>query len=160
SVSWVLRIDGGGIAHLTGTRLTFTEGTICSRIYQRFSSDFPDLGFDDRAKLMQLSLNASGTLLHQTQWHFAQPRIKVETVGFGIDQDLPWTGSTISLSDCRASWCRMEQCIDKYATGRVVARVRVVELNSGKTMVLTSANATQQGSVTLDPVWIGNLYRQ
>jgi len=172
SVNQVWRIDGGGIAHLTGTNLNFTTGTICTRLYQRFSPDFPDIDASlnppQRAKLMQISLNGSG-YLHQTEWYEYSPwRVSLSIVGYGVDESVGYygtggrgsvTGSQVALNDCRNSWCRFEQCIDKDST-TVVGRGRIVVLNTGATMTFTSDAGSFSGSVTTGPMWIGNLFRQ
>lgn len=166
SVSWVWRLDGGGINHLTGNSQTFTQGTLCTRIYQRFSTDFPTPivdGPDVRAKLMEISLVSGGSqFLNQSQWHFATnpSGFKNEVVGFGIDQDVSPSGSSVRLDDCKSHWCRMEQCVDRYPDGRIVSRARIKVIGTSQEATFVSSTGSKTGEATTYHIWIGNLFRQ
>ena len=158
SVQWVLRVDGGGIANITGQDMAFSVGTLCVRLYQRFSTDFPVPLDPMRAKLQELS---EANLLHQMQWDpfDVDGRGRVEVVGFDVSQNVPYTGQEVILSDCQSSWCRMEICIEKPDSSTFFAKARIVVLDTGKTMDFTS-NTGNANTINITTPWIGNLFRQ
>lgn len=170
TLNYVWRIDSGGIASLDGNRMNYSTGTVCTRIYQRFTDNFPDPLNPARGKLMELSFEGSSPAnryMNQMQWDEdkAPSKIRMEIVGssYGVDQllieDDPLKPN-VKLPDCKNSWCRMEQCIDRYNDGRIVSRGRVVVVNTGVTLTKVSSAGTMVGPKNLDVVWIGNMFRQ
>lgn len=161
AVNWVWSVDTDGtrIAHLTGNADTYANGTLCTRIYQRFSNDMIVDDSDDRIKLMEVSGPGH---LHQMQWWFSgNNAINDLFSGYGFEANLDFahgTGDPIALADCKGSWCRMEQCYD-ISGGTLVIRSRVVVLDSGKTFTMASTPVSAS-SITAETVWIGNLYTQ
>ena len=171
SVNYVWRLDSPNFSYtnaiLYGNTMTVPAGTLCTRLYQTFSSDFPELDTPSRAKLQEFGI---GGAYQQTEWYESgSSRLADAFVMFGIDQSVgsfgvpnpgTQTGPIIHLSDCRSSWCRVEQCLDVASTGTITGRVRITVLNTGAVETLTSAPAIHLGSANVDKVWIGNLYRQ
>ena len=174
SVNWVWRIDSPNYSYtnaiFNGNPMTITTGTICTRLYQTFSSDFPpptDPTPNSRAKLQEFGL---GSAYQQTEWfESGSHRVSDSLVMFNINQSVGYygtpnagtlTGQQVDFTDCQNSWCRFEQCLDVASNGNITGRVRAVVVNTGKTMTLTGGQATHLGPAIIDRVWIGNLYRQ
>lgn len=165
-VTWVWRVEYliGGIANVTGNTMTLDQGTVCTRIYQRFSSDYPLMGqssnpSNERNKLLEMS-GPWG----QFQTQFWPPNADAAFSGHatlsGIyDANFEEGPDQISIRDCTDRWCRMEQCIDRSgdtATFRVHASV------VGGTKVSTGSSGAVAGVPPLDisRMWIGNLFRE
>lgn len=167
-VSYVKAIvGGGGNDSIDGTHMTFSTGTLCARMYQRFSSDWPTAVGDSnqpvRQKLSEISgtYNGNSALFLQSQWNPFVDRIKAENSSSIWDEDLSWTGGTVTLQDCKDSWCRLETCVDKLSDGRTRGRFRAVVVDTGETATfLPSGWGTTSGMINVDRVWFGNLDRQ
>ncbi len=165
SVEYVWRTDygRGGIATVTGNSLTLTEGTVCTRLYQRLSSDYPRMGLTgngaERNKVMEM-----GSSEFQFQSEFFppstgvfSPRGYIRSVGY--DARLSGSGPTVTTEDCKSSWCRFEQCTDRSGS-TVTFRTRVTVLDSGKVLNHTSGGIHGVPPLSMEPLWIGNLYRE
>ncbi len=165
-VTWVWRVEylTGGIANVTGNALTLNEGTVCTRIYQRFSSDYPSMGqssnpSNERNKLLEMS-GPWG----QFQTQFWPPNADAAFSGHatlsGIyDANFEEGPDHITISDCTDRWCRMEQCIDRSG-GAATFRVRAAVVGGSKVSTGSSGAVAGVPALDISRMWIGNLFRE
>ncbi len=166
TASTVWRIDYGGsytIASLNGDSTTLDQGTVCTRIYQRFSDDYPLMGsvaFEERNKMLELSGSWG-----QFQSEFWGPTADAvfsprgTVYGTSFSRRLDASGGAVSIPDCKGSWCRFEQCIDRSGS-TATFRTRATVVNTGETVVHDSGPIGGVGPMHMETVWIGNLYRE
>lgn len=158
SSEWVWMVDSSGtqITTVNGNTGTFSNGTMCTRIYARF--DIPDTTRDDqRIKVAEMTGPEFPALLQSQFWWFDDNSAGYSVTRWGMDRSADSVGR-ITLGDCRESWCRIEQCIGQSG-GVAQARMRYVRLDDGATMTFTSAPASAD-SITNEVVWFGNFYTQ
>jgi hypothetical protein len=153
---WTLQSPGGTVTGKTGT---FANGTVCTRLYFKVSSDFPNQVYPSQYEQRLKTFEMSGTDgILQGGFHYRDNYVQYAVTRWGYDAQLVGQGDVVYLNDCRESWCRFEQCIG-HSGGHAHPRARYVRVDNGKTTLFEGPRVPTP-NVKNDRVWIGNLYRQ
>lgn len=130
SISWILRVDGGGIGHLTGPDILESKSvSVCLRSYQRWdpSSAIPDAG--TATGNSQIKVSTIGGLTPNGQHNPFQMSVvangsigtRADSVWYNCPPDFAALGT---MQECQNNFCRFEMCLDLPDSGLLTARFR------------------------------------
>jgi len=169
TVANVLEMDGapptgGPVYHIVGEAPAFTTGTMCARIYQKFSQALTDAHSDggtaDRIKLQEFTWQG-GACLSQNEWWTpsgGSSGLKTEIIGCTDVSSSASTPNAVTLQECTDSWCRMEYCVTVSSSSTTSTRSKVTVVNDARNRIQNLTQATSFSGI--GHTWIGNLYVQ